>query len=105
MHPPVRAWNVLRFVSLDSAASRGYQRLHALKDQNGFRPEPVAGFPHEQPILLRTAFELATASGLTIETLAHQLSWNTDRCRELLGLTAPEQGNRPRLQLLTGGEV
>jgi Zn-dependent peptidase ImmA (M78 family) len=85
----------------DSAASRGYQRLHALRDQPGFRPEPVADFPHEQPIMLRKAFEVASASGLTVETLAAHLGWNTDRCRELLGIAAPAVGRRPRLQLIS----
>ncbi len=84
----------------DSAASRGYQRLHALRDQPGFRPEPVADFPHEQPIMLRKAFEVASASGLTVETLAAHLGWNTERCRELLGIAAPAVDRRPRLQLI-----
>ena len=85
----------------DSAASRGYQRLHALRDQPRFRPEPVAGFPHEQPIMLRKAFEVASASDLTVETLAAHLGWNTERCRELLGIAAPAVGRRPRLHLIS----
>lgn len=84
----------------DSAASRGYKRLQALRDQPGYRPERVAGFPHEQPIMLRKAFEVAASSGLTMEALAAQLGWHPDRCRDLLGLVTPAHRPRPRLQLI-----
>jgi Zn-dependent peptidase ImmA (M78 family)/transcriptional regulator with XRE-family HTH domain len=84
----------------DSAASRGYQRLHTLRDQPGFRPEPVANFPHEQPIMLRKAFEVASDSGLTIDALAAQLGWTPHRCRELLGIASPIVDRRRRLQLI-----
>ena len=84
----------------DSAASRGYRRLRSLVDQCGFRPEPVAGFPHEQPIMLQKAFEVAATSGLTIDSLASGLGWSVERCQELLGLAAPMAQRRPRLRLL-----
>lgn len=83
----------------DSAASRGYQRLHSLRDQPGFRPEPLAGFPHEQPIMLKKAFGVAADAGVTLEDLADQLGWTVARCKELLGIAAPTHP-RPRLELL-----
>lgn len=84
----------------DSASSRGYQRLHALKDQPGFSPEPVTNFPTERPIMLRKAFEVASGTGLTIEILAGRLSWKRQHCQELLGMAAPPVNQRPRLHLL-----
>ena len=84
----------------DSAASRGYQRLRALADQPGFRAEPVANFPHEQPVMLNAAFDVAAASGLTVEALAARLGWSVDRCQVLLGLAGPTAVRRPRLRLL-----
>lgn len=89
----------------DSAASRGYQRLHTLRGQPGFRPEPVAGFPHEQPIMLRKAFEVASGHGLTIDALATHLGWHTGHCARLLGITAPAADQRPRLQLIDQEEL
>lgn len=81
----------------DTTASRAYKRLHALAEQPGFRPEAVAGFPGEQPVMLRQAFELAEKEqGLTIRELAHQLAWKPDRARELLGMA----DNRPVLRLV-----
>lgn len=84
----------------DSAASRGYQRLHTLRGQPGFRPEPLADFPHEQPIMLEKAFEVAAATGLALEDLASDLGWTVPRCRELLGVAVTPDQRRPRLQLL-----
>jgi hypothetical protein len=51
--------------------------------------------------MLRKAFDVASASGLTVETLAKHLGWNTERCRELLGIAAPAVSRRPRLQLIS----
>ena len=42
--------------------------------------------------MMRKAFDVASASGLTVETLAEHLGWNTERCRELLGIAAPAVG-------------
>lgn len=81
----------------DSAASRAYQRLNALRSQPGFESEPVSRYPGEQPVLLKQAFELAgTQAGLTLPALAHELAWTTARLRELLG--QPDQ--RPALQIV-----
>jgi Zn-dependent peptidase ImmA (M78 family)/transcriptional regulator with XRE-family HTH domain len=81
----------------DSAASRAYQKLSALRGQPGFRGEPVSGYPGEQPTLLQQAFDLAvTKTGLTIPDLATELGWRPARVRELLG--RPDQ--RPALRLV-----
>jgi Zn-dependent peptidase ImmA (M78 family)/transcriptional regulator with XRE-family HTH domain len=81
----------------DSAASRAYQRLNALRGQPGFAAEPVSGYPGEQPVLLRQAFDLAAAErGLTQAALAAELAWPADRVRQLLGLPDP----RPTLRIV-----
>jgi Zn-dependent peptidase ImmA (M78 family) len=81
----------------DSAASRAYQRLRALRDQPGFAPEPISGYPGERPVLLRQAFDLAVAeTGLTMAQLAAQLAWPVGRVRELLGIT----DQRPALRIV-----
>lgn len=81
----------------DATASRAYQRLNALAGQPGFSPEPVRGFPGEQPVMLRQAFELAEHDqGLTVRDLARELAWKPARVRELLGM--PD--GRPVLRLL-----
>jgi Zn-dependent peptidase ImmA (M78 family)/transcriptional regulator with XRE-family HTH domain len=80
----------------DSSASRAWQRLSTLRDQPGFAPESITGYPGEQPVLLRQAFDLA---GLTIKGLADQLAWRPSHVRTLLGL--PDQ--RPTLTLVRGG--
>jgi Zn-dependent peptidase ImmA (M78 family)/transcriptional regulator with XRE-family HTH domain len=81
----------------DSAASRAYQRLHALRDQPGFAGESITGYPGERPVLLQQAFDLAVAeTGLTMKDLAAQLAWPASRVRQLLGM--PDQ--RPCLRIV-----
>ena len=81
----------------DSATSRAYQRLYALRGQPGFENEPVSRYPGEQPALLKQAFDLAAAeTGLTIPDLAHELAWTPSRVRELLG----QPDRRPTLRLV-----
>ena len=80
----------------DSAASRAYQRLHDLQDQPGFTPEPLAGYPGEQPALLAEAFNLACEHGLSIADLAHELAWTVPRVRQMLGV----EEQRPVLRLV-----
>lgn len=81
----------------DSAASRAYQRLNALRGQPGFEPEPVSRYSGEQPALLKQAFDLAAEqTGLTIPALARELAWTPARVRELLG--QPDQ--RPMLRIV-----
>jgi Zn-dependent peptidase ImmA (M78 family)/transcriptional regulator with XRE-family HTH domain len=81
----------------DSAASRAYQRLRELRDQPGFASEPISGYPGEQPMLLRQAFELAVSeTGLTTAQLASVLAWPVGRVRELLGM--PDR--RPALRIV-----
>ncbi|MET9378751.1 hypothetical protein ABZX98_32215 [Streptomyces sp. NPDC002992] len=81
----------------DATASRGYQRLRALDGQPGFAPEPVDGFPGEQPTLLTQAYELAEREkGLTIPRLADELGWHPARVRRLLGSPDP----RPILRIV-----
>jgi Zn-dependent peptidase ImmA (M78 family)/transcriptional regulator with XRE-family HTH domain len=81
----------------DSAASRAYQRLNALRGQPGFAGEPVDGYPGEQPVLLRQAFDLAAAErALTLPALAGELAWPVARVRALLGMPDP----RPALRIV-----
>ncbi|MFD4505319.1 helix-turn-helix domain-containing protein [Streptomyces sp. NPDC058457] len=81
----------------DATASRTYQRLRALDNQPGFAPEPVTGYPGEQPVLLSQAFDLATQeTGLGVRELAQELAWPLSRVRELLGM--PD--SRPVLRLV-----
>ena len=81
----------------EASASRAYQRLAALSKQPGFAPEPVAGFPGEQPVMLNQAFDLARReSGLTVHELARELAWKPERVRDLLGVA----DTRPVLRLV-----
>ncbi|MEU4100251.1 XRE family transcriptional regulator [Streptomyces tanashiensis] len=81
----------------DATISRAYQRLRGLNGQPGFAPESVRGYPGEQPVMLRKAFELAEHdTGLTIRALAAELAWKPARVRELLGM--PD--SRPVLRLV-----
>ncbi|MEU8267510.1 XRE family transcriptional regulator [Sphaerisporangium sp. NPDC049002] len=81
----------------DSSASRAYQRLGALRDQPGFAGEPITGYPGEHPVLLRQAFDLASAeTDLTMARLATQLAWPLPRVRELLGI----RDQRPKLVIV-----
>ena len=81
----------------DATAQRAYQRLNQMKPE----PEPIEGFPGEQPSLLRKALELASDHGLTLPDLAAELRWPLSRVRQLLG--SPDQ--RPTLDLVHGGRV
>jgi Zn-dependent peptidase ImmA (M78 family)/transcriptional regulator with XRE-family HTH domain len=81
----------------DSSASRAYQRLHDLHGQPGFTPEPLAGYPGEQPALLSQAFTLASDHGLTITELARELAWSVPQVRHMLGL----EEERPVLHLIS----
>ncbi|WP_327118762.1 XRE family transcriptional regulator [Streptomyces sp. NBC_01341] len=81
----------------DSSASRAYQRLNELKGQPGFAPEPLAGFPSEQPALLSQAFSLACDHGLSVTELARELAWTVPQVRQILGI----EGDRPILRLVS----
>lgn len=80
----------------DTAASRGYQRLRALQEQPGFKPQPIADFPTEQPSMLRRAFDVASRAGLTLQTLSAELGWSTRHCENLLGMPV----TKPTLELV-----
>jgi Zn-dependent peptidase ImmA (M78 family)/transcriptional regulator with XRE-family HTH domain len=81
----------------EATTSRAYQRLNSLAGQPGFCSEPIAGFPGEQPVMLRQAFELAERDqGLTVKELAQELAWKPTRVRDLLGV--PD--SRPVLRLV-----
>jgi Zn-dependent peptidase ImmA (M78 family)/transcriptional regulator with XRE-family HTH domain len=80
----------------DSTVRRAYQRLNTLRQEGAFRPEPIAGFLGEQPVLLRRAYDLAAQHGLTLPVLADQLAWPLPRLRAILGL----DDKRPELRLL-----
>ncbi|WP_234474546.1 MULTISPECIES: ImmA/IrrE family metallo-endopeptidase [unclassified Streptomyces] len=81
----------------DSSASRAYQRLNGLKGQPGFAPDPLAGYPGEQPALLSHAFTLASDHGLTMTELAHELAWSAAQVRRMLGVDE----DRPALRLVS----
>jgi hypothetical protein len=81
----------------DATASRAYQRLRVLHGRPGFSPEPISGYPGEQPVLLGQAFDLAAReTGLTVTVLARELALAPARVRELLGM--PD--SRPVLRLV-----
>lgn len=75
---------------------RAYQRLRQLRNLQLFRPEPVDDYPGEVPILLKRAFELAEANGMSIKDLAGELSFKLPRLRMLIG----EPSTRPELRLV-----
>ncbi|HEY9329146.1 MAG TPA: XRE family transcriptional regulator [Streptomyces sp.] len=81
----------------DSSASRAYQRLHGLQGQPGFAPDPLAGYPGEQPALLSHAFTLACDHGLTMTELAYELAWSAAQVRRMLGV----EEDRPALRLVS----
>jgi Zn-dependent peptidase ImmA (M78 family)/transcriptional regulator with XRE-family HTH domain len=85
----------------DVTTARGYKRLHALRGEGSFAPEPIGGYPGEQPTLLRSGFDLASRCGLTLPSLADELAWPIDRVREVLGT----RDHRPALRLVPGGSV
>jgi len=96
VHSLVYRYRELGLVS-DATTSRAYQRLRTLHDQPGFSSDPVRGFPGEQPVMLRQAFELAEwETDLTMRGLARELAWKVPHVRELLGM--PD--TRPVLRLV-----
>ena len=84
----------------ESSATRAYQRLNGLRNEPGFRSEPVSGYAGEQPVMLAKAFELAQKEGLSTAELATELAWSPARIRELLG----GQDDRPTLRLVVNNE-
>lgn len=81
----------------DQAAARAWRRLADLREEPGFATESVTGYPGEQPVMLRRAFELAAReTGLTISDLARELGWSMARTRQLLGI----EDLRPVLRLV-----
>jgi Zn-dependent peptidase ImmA (M78 family)/transcriptional regulator with XRE-family HTH domain len=79
----------------DSAARRAYQRLNQLHDLGFYPPDSVTGYPGETPSLLAKAFALAETEGLTLKSLAKELSWSLPRLRLLLD----GADERPKLHL------
>jgi len=82
----------------DPAYRRAYQRLNQLTALGLFQPQPVDDYPGEIPLLLRRAFELAETHGLTLTTLARELTLPLARVRLLLGYIGSVQ--RPELRLV-----
>lgn len=83
----------------DSSASRAYIRLRKLNNEPGFgKPEPLANFPGEKPVLLTKGFALACDHGLSIADLAEELAWGMTNVRRML--SAEQQ--RPVLRLVPG---
>jgi Zn-dependent peptidase ImmA (M78 family)/DNA-binding transcriptional regulator YiaG len=82
----------------DPAYRRAYQRLNQLRRLGLFRPEAVDGYPGEIPIMISRAFALAEQNGLTMATLARELTFPLPRLRLLLG--DAEGDARPQLRLV-----
>jgi Zn-dependent peptidase ImmA (M78 family) len=82
----------------DPAYRRAYQRLNQLTRLGLFQPETVDGYPGEIPVLLKRAFELAEAHGLTLTALARELNLPLARVRLLLG--DANSAARPELRLV-----
>lgn len=82
----------------DPAYRRAYQRLSQLRRLGIFRPESVGGYPGENPIMISRAFGLAEENGLTMATLASELTFPLPRLRLLLG--DAEGDTRPQLRLV-----
>lgn len=80
----------------EAAYRRAFQRLNQLRQVSLFNLEPVDGYPGEIPSLLRSAFEVAEAQGLTITALARELACKPARIRMLLG----QKDSRPELRLV-----
>jgi Zn-dependent peptidase ImmA (M78 family)/transcriptional regulator with XRE-family HTH domain len=80
----------------EPAYRRAFQRLNQLRQLNLFGAEPISGYLGEIPTLLRRAFELAEANGLSLRDLADELKIKLPRLRLLLGQADP----RPHLQLV-----
>jgi Zn-dependent peptidase ImmA (M78 family)/DNA-binding XRE family transcriptional regulator len=80
----------------EPAYRRAFQRLNHLRQLNLFGAEPVTRYPGEIPMLLRRAFELAEANGLSLRDLADELKIKLPRLRLLLGQEDP----RPQLRLV-----
>jgi Zn-dependent peptidase ImmA (M78 family)/DNA-binding XRE family transcriptional regulator len=65
---------------------RAFQRLAQLRQIGLFASEPIAGYPGEVPVLLRSAFDVASENGLTMKELSRTLRISPSRIRLLLGL-------------------
>lgn len=65
---------------------RAFQRLAQLRQIGLFASEPIAGYPGEVPVLLRSAFDIASENGLTMKELSRTLRISPSRIRLLLGL-------------------
>lgn len=75
---------------------RAFQRLNQLTNLGLFQPQPVADYPGEMPAMLRGAYDLAEAQGLTVPDLATELCVTPERVRTLLGMEL----DRPKLRIL-----
>jgi Zn-dependent peptidase ImmA (M78 family)/DNA-binding XRE family transcriptional regulator len=70
----------------EGAYRRAFQRLAQLRQVGLFAADPVTGYPGEVPVLLRSAYEIASDSGLTMAELSRELRMSSSRIRLLLGL-------------------
>lgn len=75
---------------------RAHQRLATLRSSGLFIHEPIQGYPSEIPALLKSAFEMAEANGLSHKKLATELRITLPRLRFLLG----QGDSRPELELV-----
>jgi Zn-dependent peptidase ImmA (M78 family) len=82
----------------DAAYRRAFQRLNQLRRLGLFRPEPVEDYPGEIPVMISRAFDLAEQNGLTLTTLARELTLTLPRLRFLLGDAGAQ--TRPQLRLV-----
>ncbi len=80
----------------EPAYRRAFQRLNQLRSRGLFLPEPIGGYPGENPKLLHQAYDLAESAGLTLPELANEIQFAIPRLRLLLGDVDP----RPRLHVI-----
>lgn len=80
----------------DSAYRRVHQHLARLHAADIFNPEPVCGYPGENPVLLAKAFDVAQTQGVTLATLSRELQIKPQRLRLLFG----QNDTRPTLTIV-----
>ncbi|MGW5015833.1 XRE family transcriptional regulator [Micromonospora chalcea] len=69
----------------DAPYRRAWQRLADFRSNGILTPEPIEGYPGEQPVLLMRALDIARQRGLTIEKLAAGLDLYEETVRLYLG--------------------
>lgn len=85
----------------EATARRAYITLNSLTGSGALRPQSIAGFPGEQPELLRNALALLDGAGTPIEAVAADLQMTVRQVRRLAGVPEP----LPKLTLVRESPV